>query len=539
CWPDPSAWDTFNSSLDGRLIKVLPPAAPCHESNFDEQACQIVRERWSSPFWRSDQPGAMQASNWEASGDQSCLISSPRNSSCSQGSVPVYAVNVSTPSHVQSAVRFASTKNIRLVIKNTGHDFFGKSTAAGSLSIWTHHLKNISFHHDFVAKRCSVSPVSAVTVGAGVQWEELYQAVFKQGKVIVGAGGVTVGAAGGYPQAAGHSPISPAFGLAADNVLEYEVVTAAGDLVVANGCQNEDLFWALRGGGGGTFGVVVSATHRTHPQLEDLAFAGYSINARDRSSFLDLLTNFAVIHPSLSEAGWSGYFGLSSQSLQVSYLLPNKDVSFANRTLATFLDYVEKHPKLQGNGSVVSLSSFQEYYSQFLCGGQNSCVNSNGSATPLLLSSRLIPKSLFHSRKSVEPLSDALVSILERYPPPLTIFGAFVAGGAVARPRDENAVNPAWRRALLFVIIGSGWRDGASLEEQREVARNVSAANKLLIDVTPGSGTYINEADFNEPDWQQSFFGEHYPRLQAIKSKVDPSGLFRCHHCVGSEKWSN
>ncbi|EFJ04335.1 hypothetical protein SELMODRAFT_138860 [Selaginella moellendorffii] len=160
----------------------------------------------------------MQASNWEASGDQSCLISSPRNSSCSQGSVPVYAVNVSTLSHVQSAVRFASAKNIRLVIKNTGHDFFGKSTAAGSLSIWTHHMKNMSFHDDFVAKRCSVSPVSAVTVGAGVQWEELYQAVFKQGKVIVGAGGVTVGAAGGYPQAAGHSPISPAFGLAADNV---------------------------------------------------------------------------------------------------------------------------------------------------------------------------------------------------------------------------------------------------------------------------------------------------------------------------------
>ncbi|XP_002981361.2 uncharacterized FAD-linked oxidoreductase ARB_02478 [Selaginella moellendorffii] len=544
CWPDPSAWDTFNSSIDGRLIEVLPPAAPCHESHFDEQACQIVREKWSSPFWRSDQPGAMQASNWEASGDQSCLISSPRNSSCSQGSVPVYAVNVSTPSHVQSAVKFASAKNIRLVIKNTGHDFFGKSTAAGSLSIWTHHMKNMSFHHDFVAKRCSVSPVSAVTVGAGVQWEELYQAVFKQGKVIVGAGGVTVGAAGGYPQAAGHSPISPAFGLAADNVLEYEVVTAAGDLVVANGCQNKELFWALRGGGGGTFGVVVSATHRTHPPLTNLAFAVYTINATDRSSFLDLLTNFAVIHPSLSEAGWSGYFLLSSQSLQLSrqtllvlYILPNKDVSFAKSTLAPFLDYVEKHPKLQGNGSVVSLSSFQEYYSQFLCGGQNSCVNSNGSASPGALSSRLIPKSLFDSRKSVEQLSDALISILERYP--ASILGAFVAGGAVARPRDENAVNPAWRRALLLAIISSGWSDGASLEEQREVARNVSAANKLLIDLTPGSGTYINEADFNEPDWQQSFFGEHYPRLQAIKSKVDPSGLFRCHHCVGSEKWSD
>jgi len=66
--------------------------------------------------------------------------------------------------------------------------------------------------------------------------------------------------AGGWLQSGGHSPFSTIHGLAADNALEFKVVTADGNLVVANEVVNQDLFWALRGGGGGTWGVVVEAT---------------------------------------------------------------------------------------------------------------------------------------------------------------------------------------------------------------------------------------------------------------------------------------
>jgi hypothetical protein len=57
----------------------------------------------------------------------------------------------------------------------------------------------------------------------------------------------------------------------------------------------------------------------------------------------------------------------------------------------------------------------------------------------------------------------------------------------------------------------------------------------ILRRVTPGSGTYVNEADYFEPDWQRSFWGASYQRLLAVKQKYDPEGLFSCHHCVGSE----
>jgi FAD/FMN-containing dehydrogenase len=75
----------------------------------------------------------------------------------------------------------------------------------------------------------------------------------------------TVKPAGGFAQAGGHAPFSSKYGLAADNILEYKVVTADGRLVVANSKTNPDLFIALRGGGGGTFGVVLEATMNAFP----------------------------------------------------------------------------------------------------------------------------------------------------------------------------------------------------------------------------------------------------------------------------------
>jgi FAD/FMN-containing dehydrogenase len=57
----------------------------------------------------------------------------------------------------------------------------------------------------------------------------------------------------------------------------------------------------------------------------------------------------------------------------------------------------------------------------------------------------------------------------------------------------------------------------------------------VLREATPDAGSYVNETDYFEPDWQRAFWGEHYPRLLEIKRRYDPTNLFTCHHCVGSE----
>ena len=75
----------------------------------------------------------------------------------------------------------------------------------------------------------------------------------------------TVGIAGGYTQGGGHSALSSLYGLSADNVLEWEVVTANGTQLTATSSSNQDLYWALSGGGGCTYGVVMSMTTKLYP----------------------------------------------------------------------------------------------------------------------------------------------------------------------------------------------------------------------------------------------------------------------------------
>jgi len=100
---------------------------------------------------------------------------------------------------------------------------------------------------------------------------------------------------------------------------------------------------------------------------------------------------------------------------------------------------------------------------------------------------------------------------------------------------QDNAVNPAWREALVFGMgnVVYGYND--TMEE-------MAAANKKMVDAYAGwravsDGTYLNEADINEPDWQQSFYGDNYDRLYELKQKVDPWGVLYAAGAVGSEDW--
>lgn len=97
-----------------------------------------------------------------------------------------YAVNVSTTSQIQLAVNLARNLGLRLVVKNTGHDFLARSTGYGSLSIWTHNLKDYTFYDTYTSANYT-GP--AVKVGAGIQAFELYEACHEQGVTCIGGEG--------------------------------------------------------------------------------------------------------------------------------------------------------------------------------------------------------------------------------------------------------------------------------------------------------------------------------------------------------------
>lgn len=107
----------------------------------------------------------------------------PESGNCTHGGFPVYAVNVSNVGQVQLAVNFARNANLRLVIKNTGHCYLGKSSGAGALSVWTHNLKDITYYKYLKTPEYSGT---VMKVGAGVTVREVYETADKNGVSALG-----------------------------------------------------------------------------------------------------------------------------------------------------------------------------------------------------------------------------------------------------------------------------------------------------------------------------------------------------------------
>ena len=176
--------------------------------------------------------GAVQYENWEAwpKERESCYRDSPRSQPCGQGRTSLYSVLAESAANIQAAVKFAAQYQLRLAIRNTGHDFIGRSAAPESLQIFTHKMKNITVVDHFVPSVPGgvkpPAPVQAVTIGAGVQLREMYAYLGTQGVMVVGGASNTVGVAGGYIQAGGHGILGHFAGMGSDNALEFTVVTA-------------------------------------------------------------------------------------------------------------------------------------------------------------------------------------------------------------------------------------------------------------------------------------------------------------------------
>jgi FAD/FMN-containing dehydrogenase len=194
--------------------------------------------------------------------NRTCLPTTTSSDSCTIGEYPSYVVKAQTTFDIQASVLFASLYNIRLNIKNTGHDFMGRSTAAGSLSIWTHQFQEKTIINSYSS---STYNGPAVRFGSGVQTGDAYAFLDTYGRVMVGGECKSVGFSGGYLPGGGHGPLATMYGMGSDNLLEMQVVTAGGIVMTVSDSQNSDLFWALRGGGAGTFAVTLSVTVKTYP----------------------------------------------------------------------------------------------------------------------------------------------------------------------------------------------------------------------------------------------------------------------------------
>ena len=178
--------------------------------------------------------GALENTAWEVSipSNETCYVGEGSDPSqpCSQGRIPLYSAMVQSKEDIQAAVRFAKDRNLRLTVKNTGHDAGGRSSAVNSFQVLTQGLKDITFTDNFVPETATAKAQPegpAVTFGAGVLGMDLYAAAAAHGYNVVAGECSTIGVAGGFIQGGGVSTVlAPLRGLSADLVLEFEMVTA-------------------------------------------------------------------------------------------------------------------------------------------------------------------------------------------------------------------------------------------------------------------------------------------------------------------------
>ncbi|KAL3462187.1 FAD-binding domain-containing protein [Aspergillus heterothallicus] len=544
CWPSTATWSSLNSTVNGKLIANHPIAQPCYQGDeYDAALCDDITANWPNEWFREASPIGYSYPLVET-----CA---PMNSSfppvCDLGTAPVYTINATSEDDVVAGIRFAKENNVRLVIKNTGHDIVGRSQGYGSLSIWIKHIKDgICFQEHYVSSVSCQSnwTGSALAVGGGYVWDEVYAEAAKHGVIAVGGSDKSVGVIGGYLQGGGHGAVSHDFGLATDQVLEYRVILASGETVTANACESSDLFMALRGGGGGTYGVVVSATIKAHPTrpvlMHSLEITPVGDNA---SNFRNAIAGMVSRFPNLADGGIVGNALMTENAYthKFSKLLSanatHSDITAGKTTVQKeVLDYLAPL-----NGTALNIVSTFTQFPNWQAYFDGSGTHLNDAGTSAILLSRFFDKaSLISQQKNLSNLMTTLfTSPPSQAKPTATVLELLlIGGGKVLDPAPLTAVNPAWRKTYLLMEVVETWSGSYGFQGRDEVFNDATNRKlKAMKGLTPGMGTYLNEADRNDREYKKDWYGDMYEWLNLVKRKYDPENVFWCHRCVGSEGW--
>jgi FAD/FMN-containing dehydrogenase len=551
-WPSEASWDQLDHDVGGRLIKVRSPLADCIGGTPDAN-CERLFKELKNPYYLGDEVGLTQSLGWVGA-----WTSEPS----------VYAVAAKTTQDVVAAVNFARNNNLRLVVKGGGHSYQGSSNAADSLLIWTRHMNAVTLHDAFVGAGCEgrAEPQPAVSIEPGAIWGHVYNEVTtKGGRYVQGGGCLTVGVAG-IILGGGFGTFSKAHGTAAANLIEAEVVTADGEVRIANGCTNPDLFWALKGGGGG-FGVVTRVTLRTHPLPEFFGAVSAAIHATSDDAYRSLIAKTVEFYAeALFNSHWGEQILIGRGYVAIRMIFQGLDHQQAEAVWKPFFDWVAASPQDFNivQAPKIVAAKMRHYWDPLLltsvpgdvivddrpgAPADNIFWTDNlgeAGAVWYAYQSAWLPASLLEADRR-QSLADALFQAAKHLGVALHCNKGLAGGQAEAiAATKDTAMNPAVTDAFALAITGAFGQpaypgvpghepDEAEARSKAEpVVKSMDELRKLL----PRVSSYVWETDYFEPNWQDSFWGENYPRLRAVKDKYDPSGLFFLHHGVGSEDWS-
>ncbi|EME79321.1 uncharacterized protein MYCFIDRAFT_116453, partial [Pseudocercospora fijiensis CIRAD86] len=534
-WPSQQTWSDLNTTLSGSLLSPLPPAAVCDPNLqiYNASLCSKVAADWHSPEFFNKDPVSAHQPFWQ---NDSCVPPDlfGGNATCDLWPFSQYVINATKTEDVVEGIKFARRWNLRVGIKNSGHDFLGRSSTP-DFSIYMYNFKNIEVLDDFVVAKSSGSdekseppppPVKAVKAGSGVIFSELYKVADEHDFVVSGGIEPSVGLAG-WLTSGGHGPAGAIVGLGVDNVLEMEIVLPSGELVVANECENQELFWAMRGAGSSTFGVMISATLRTYPMFDtntfSLAFQSIDGSDRSRGAFFSLLAElFEVPDGSLEGSGYSTFVADGGpMSFSFGGFGHNRSKESLDELLAPFIARLNATQGVNGSYSSAHLERVADI--------MGSVVIQSGYN--YVMTSRLWSRKELLDR-------DGLIKTFEKLSG-IGVGATFVSGPALRDHKKTltTSVSPSWRDSYVILTAGQQWNPRNFTRQAEILESNTNVFGRAIREHSPGKGTYLNEADPYDPDYPEVFWGEHYERLLKLKHRLDPEGVFWCRPCIGGEEW--
>ncbi|SFP62393.1 FAD/FMN-containing dehydrogenase [Geodermatophilus dictyosporus] len=392
---------------------------------------------------------------------------------------------------VQRAVVFARDEGLLLSVRGGGHSAPGYGTNDGGLVIDLSLLKAVTVDAD----------ARTAQVGGGVLWRELDEATQRVGLATTGGTVSNTGVAG-LTLGGGLGWLMGKHGLAVDNLLSAEVVTADGELHTVDAEREPDLFWALRGGGG-NFGVVPSLRYRLHPVTEVLG--GMVVHPLERAAeVLRFYRDFCPTLPDEAEAYCAlltdpqagvpvialllGYNGPLDEGERV--LRPAREFGPPLADLVAPMPYVARQSMLDEPNAVHGLHRYWR------------------SAFTEQLDDGLIDAVTAAAAGSTSPLS-------------AVIF--FYVHGAATRVAPEDTAFAA-RRAQWDVDVIAQWTEAGESERHTDWLRSSWAAAEPHMD----GSAYVNHlATDDAPEKVRASFGTNLDRLRLLKARHDPTNLFR------------
>ncbi|KAM0570316.1 hypothetical protein ACHAP9_004162 [Verticillium nonalfalfae] len=386
------------------------------------------------------------------------------------GYYPEFVIMAKTRDHIKAGVDFARSRNIRLVMRNTGHDFESRSAGA------TNCIK-------------------------------------------------TVGVAGGFIQGGGHGPLTSLHGFAADNALSFEVLTASGNFITANAKSNPDLFWALKGGGPGTFAVVLSVTMKTYLDNTPTAGLFLNVNASTGATFSQAQRAAGIINEHANYMVDNGLYAIYelyapaiSGALHVQPIMGFNLTAKQLRTTVAPLFKALDDEKIPYNSGFLEYSDFYSIYHDIFEPEQ---AAQNG-----------LTGGWVFTHKDMRPenqgaVADAIALALSPRSDMLGIVIGHIFDPGHTMTKSQSATHPRWRGAtirfmsVLVQPLDATWKQKL---EYHDVMANV--ITEKYKQAAPNGLAYVNENYAFMNNWQDAFWGENYPRLKAIKKSWDPQGVF-------------